>query len=76
VRAAGISVLQMVWSAVTLLPVISGRTVILKTELSEQTPELTVLRNHVVVLRVPGWYDCVDAVRPVKLLLSVDDAHE
>jgi hypothetical protein len=31
-----------------------GKTVILKTEFSEQTPEVTVLRNQVVAARLPG----------------------
>ena len=50
--------------------------VILKSEFSEQAPELTVRLNHVVDVRFPGWYDSVVAVSPVKFTLSVDDAHE
>ena len=52
--AAGAVVLQTVWFAVTVFPVISGRTVILNTELSVQTPDVTVRLNQVVAVREPG----------------------
>jgi hypothetical protein len=61
--------------AVTVLPVIRGSTVILKSELSEQAPEVTVLRYHVVVVRLPGWNVWDVALRLVKVTLSGDDAH-
>ncbi len=54
VRAAGAVVLQTVWFAVTVFPVISGSTVILNTELSVQTPDVTVRLNQVVAVREPG----------------------
>jgi len=68
-------VLHTAWSAVTVLAVTCGRTVILKIELSEQDPEVTVLLNHVVAVRLAGWYEGSVVETGAKVTLSVDDAH-